>query len=62
MEFLDCLWLCAERGIGKTQLQTEMSNPRSFFKLLFQEFYYEGGIFPVLISNAFGTGRYYLVV
>ena len=40
MEFWDCLWLDAERGIGKTQLQTKMSNTRSFFKLFFNEFYY----------------------
>ena len=33
MEFLNCLWLDAEKGIEKTQLQTKMSKTRSFFKL-----------------------------
>ena len=62
MEFLNCLWLDAERGIRKTQLQTKMSKTRSFLKPFFKEFYTPGGSFSVLISNVFGAGRYYLVV
>ena len=59
---LNCLWLDAERGIGKTQLQTKMSKTRSFFKLFLRNFNTPGGSFSVLISNVFGAGRYYLAV
>ena len=62
MEFLNCLWLDAERGIGKTQLQTKMSKTRSFYKLSLRNFNTPGGSFSVLISNVFGAGLYYLVV
>ena len=62
MEFLNCLWLDAERGIGKTQLQTKMSKTRSFLKHFLRKFNTPGGSFSVLISNVFGAGRYYLVV
>ena len=62
MEFLNCLWLDAERGIGTTQLQTKMSKTRSFFKFFFRNFNTPGGSFSVLISNIFGAGRDYLVV
>ena len=55
MEFLDCLWLDAERGIGKTQLQTKLSNPRSIFHFLLQDYSTGGGIFQVQISSAFGA-------
>ena len=61
MEFLNCLWLDAERGIGKTQLQTKMSKTRSVFKLFLRNFNTPGGSFSVIISNLFGAGRYYLV-
>ena len=58
MEFLNFLWLDAERGIGTTQLQTKMSKRRSFFNFfkgilihqvvvfqsLFQTFLVLGGI------------------
>ena len=30
MEFLNCLWLDAESGIEKTQLQTKMSKQGNF--------------------------------
>ena len=62
MEFLNCLWLDAERGIGKTQLQTKMSKTRSFLKLFKKNFNTPGGSSSVVISNVFGAGRYYLVV
>ena len=62
MEFVNCLWLDAERGIRTTQLQTKMSKTRSFFKIFFWNFNKPGGSFSVLISNIFGAGRYYLVV
>ena len=61
MEFLNCLWLDAERGTGKTQLQTKMSKTRSFFKLVLN-LNTPSGSFSVLISNVFVAGRYYLVV
>ena len=35
MEFLNCLWLDAERGIGTTQLQKKKNNEQNkvtFFK------------------------------
>ena len=63
MEFLNCLWLDAERGIETTQLQKKkVSKTRSFFKLFLRNFNTPGGSFSVLISNIFGAGRYYLVV
>ena len=62
MEFLNCLLLDAERGIGKTQLQTKMSKTRLFYKLSLRNFNTPGGSFSVLISNVFGAGRCYLVV
>ena len=62
MEFLNCLRLDAERGIGKTQLQTKMSKTRSFFKLFLRNYNTPGGSFSVLISNVSGAGQYYLVV
>ena len=62
MEFLNCLWLDAERGIGTTQLQTKMSKTRSFFKIFLGILIHQVVVFSVLISNIFGAGRYYLVV
>ena len=62
MEFLNCLWLDADGGIGKTQLQTKMSKTRSFFKLFLRNYNTPGGSFSVLISNVSGAGQYYLVV
>ena len=53
MEFLNCLWIDAERGIGKTQLQTKMSKTRSFLKHFLRKFNTPDGSFSVLISNVF---------
>ena len=56
MEFLNCLWLDAERGIGKTQSQTKMSKTRSFLKHFLRKFNIPGGSFSVLISNVLVLG------
>ena len=47
----------------KTKLQTKMSNPRSFFKLLFRNFTSGWWYFSSLdIKRFWCAGRYYLVV
>ena len=58
MEFLDCFWLDAERGTMKTKNE----HPKVMFQTIFLGIIHRGGIFRVLISNAFGAGRYYLMV
>ena len=48
--------------LKKHNYKQKISNSRSFFKLFFKNFTTWGCIFPVLISNTFGAGQYYLVV
>ena len=43
MEFLNCLWLDAERGIGTTQLQKKKKKNEQnkvIFQTFFKEFWY----------------------
>ena len=59
MEFLNCLWLDAERGIEKKH---KNGQKKVIFQTFLKNFNTPGGSFSVIISNVFGAGRYYLVV
>ena len=53
MEFFDCLWLDAERGIGKTQLQTKNERPKVTFQTIFLKKLFEFYYFSILDLKRF---------